>query len=263
MLHMSTVSFAPDQKRGHPSNKGSWSAYDNSLPESVLPTAPAERSHSPAGYTRLGGAPLSSVINEGFPQPQANSLEKVACVADAVAAGANTPEAIAAALDVHSREGDYYGNAAGYLGLVDTVPGESVTTYSLTSLGVLFTASDDAGRARIMQAVVAETPGVQILADESDEGLIDYLQETGLNKTTAQRRSSTITSWRQALSAADTFEAAASSERVETGSRAVVAALNASVARAERIERAARVPQVAFCGLCGMQMSAQGDCENC
>ncbi|WIB65619.1 hypothetical protein [Curtobacterium sp. MCBD17_040] len=76
-----------------------------------------------APQVTLSSFRAQSTVNDAFPFPQANDLEKVITVVDAVGEHANTSGAIADTIGVSAeREGTYYADAAGYLGLWRPTP---------------------------------------------------------------------------------------------------------------------------------------------
>jgi hypothetical protein len=198
-------------------------------------------------------------VNDAFPIPQANDLEKIAALVDAVDAGANTGAAIAETFDLSDRQGPYYLDAAGYLGLVDVVSGVDVRTFELTSLGQQMLASDELGRVEILKTLVASTPAVQIYADGGEEAMLDFLSEAGLGDGTAARRGASATSWYQALTASQDFAGAIGDELVAARARSGMAAAHAREAAAARSMARAERP-VKVCTNCFMQMPASGVC---
>ncbi len=156
--------------------------------------------------TAPGDITLSSLhdwepADDSFPYPQANDLEKVVAVVDLVHGGVDTPEGIADALDLHHREGAYYANAAGWLGLVERGVDESgITVYVPTELGTDIQRSDPDGRALAVGQMVAGLDDA-ILALDNQSALVAQLNRDGLGDTTAHRRASTMLSW--ALKATD------------------------------------------------------------
>lgn len=201
-----------------------------------------------------------TTINDRFPEPQANVLEKVASVVDAVAAGANTNEAIAECLDVTPREGAYYASAAGYLGLIDTATGEELSVYDLTASGECLLDTGVSERAELMKSAAAQAPGVETFVALGRDALEDYLGESGLDGTTIGRRAATIESWSKAL-ASDQFAAVMARESSASASRSVAAAQHAADARSARVSRNAE-PDVR-CPSCGNQVPLSGICDWC
>ena len=132
-------------------------------------------------------------VNDSYPFPQANKIETIGCVVDAVAAGANTGDSVAETLNLASREGSYYADAAGYLGFIDTVSGADVKTYELTALGEDLLAADPAERVEILRTATADVPAVQIYGLRGESGVRELLEEvTTLGESTSARRTATI-----------------------------------------------------------------------
>lgn len=213
---------------------------------------------------QLAPTALDVRIDEGFPVPQANNLDAIASVPDAVAAGADTPKGIAAALGMSDREGDYYGNAAGYLGLVELEPHAPVRTFRLTDAGrVLAETPDPAARAQLMAAIVDEVPAVQDLRDGDEQGVIDRLAgDRDLSGTTITRRLDSFRSWdRQTASPielADQVALVADGVRTNIGAAIQVSRSERDAAKAHRREAAP-----ALCGSCFMQLPSSGLCDSC
>jgi len=200
-------------------------------------------------------------VNDDFPYPQANDLDKVSEVAYAVRAGATTPSAIAQALDVHEREGAYYADAAGYLGLVEPVQGADVRSFSVTGLGEQFALADDQDRADLVAAMVDRTPPVAVLDEEGVDGLADFYNTEGLSPQTAHRRAATISSWADQVGDPQVMAGAVRSLHSEVVHRAPVAAERArEEARVRRLSRQRVEPEVRVCPSCFMQVAASGAC---
>jgi len=201
-------------------------------------------------------------INATFPAPKANSLDKIAAVVDVVNVGCDTGEAIADALDIENREGSYYGDAAGYLGLVESVSGEAVKTYALTPSGHILLALDPLSRVDYLHELLQQTPLVQVYAESGNDGVMDSLiNDYGYAEDTSVRRAATIASWhRQAASGATLGASVALTVGFANG-RAGAAAKAAAEARKARI--AAAVPVIKSYGICTdcfMDKSAAGTC---
>lgn len=226
----------------------------------------AEKQRAGSGITLAAAPavlPADYEVDEDFPHPQANDLDKIACVVDAVSAGANTPEAVADALGLHPREGAYYADAAGYLGLVERVPGEEITTYATTSLGNELAVSDEQGRAALVREMVAHVPAVAIYDAEGDEAVVDFLSTEGLGASTAARRAATIRSWAHQTADPGSLAGAVRVTQTETIHRAADAAERARAAAEERrrIREAAQVREMPPCPSCFMQLPSSGVCE--
>lgn len=234
----------------------------------VLKGVPAGGQFATSGRTETPGVRLVVVsqetypVNDAFPIPQANDLEKVACVVDAVAAGADTPEAVGTVLNVHHREGAYYGDAAGYLGLVDLVPGEQHRRYELTDLGKELLEQDGPGRADLVRRVVACAPVVQAIADGDDRGADLIMGAAGLGDVTADRRKAAARSWLTALGEDGDLGARITVTGIDASSRVQAAAEQAEEAR-RRVREASRERPVAVCSGCNQALPATGVCDWC
>jgi hypothetical protein len=134
--------------------------------------------------------------NTEFPYPQANDLEKVIAVANIVDRGATTPEGIAEALDMSTRQGSYYANAAGYLGLIEKNRSEAITSYNLTGLGWSFVDSADEDRAGMAAELVTRMDDCEYVTTDGADALADVLEKHGdLATATAERRAACVKSW--------------------------------------------------------------------
>jgi hypothetical protein len=204
-------------------------------------------------------APSDHEVNDSFPIPQANDLDKLAAVVDVVAAGANTGAAAAETFELSDRQGPYYLDAAGYLGLVDTVPGADVRTYELTMLGQKMLASDWDERMDILRHVVAGVPAVQVYLDGGHEAMQEYLTDGGLGDGTAERRGASASSWLNALTRDADFAHAMSCQVENARERSIEAAVHAAEAQAAR-SLAKREVVPASCGGCFMVLPSSGIC---
>lgn len=207
---------------------------------------------------------MTYFIDETFPHPKANNLHKIAAVVDVVHAGANTGSAVAEALDIEEREGTYYADAAGYLGLLETVTGEPVKTYSVTTQGMNLMLSDYAERATMMLHLVAQTPGVQVFAENGREGVMEMLDYAGLAEATAVRRAGTISSWFNQIANEEDLMAGVIIEIDSAQGRALEAAKRAQEVRHARIAAMApRERTFGTCSSCFMSLPATGNCDEC
>ena len=209
---------------------------------------------------------LGSVeVNEDFPHPQADNLDKVSSTVDAVAAGANTAEGLSIALDVVGRQGYYYGDAAGYLGLVQVSESGGLKEYELTERGEQFAQADADERAAILRETITGMPLMQTYLQDGDEGALDYIRDSqDVNDTTAQRRLSTLKGWSQTV-ADEHFSQAIESDRTSGAARLFDASAHA---QEQRRAREARVTvkeplRGAVCPRCFTVMSLTGACDNC
>lgn len=212
-------------------------------------------------YKRVS-SPGDFAVNEAFPLPQADNLDRVLSVIDAVAAGANTGAAIAEALGIHDREGSYYGDAAGYLNLVDESPGVSPKTYQLTPLGEMLLDVEVEDRIGTAAELVRQSPLVDAFTSMGDDGARELLSESNLTSGTIERRLYTAQSWARATEDLDALTVQASETVFDCRARASAAASHAAEIRLAR-EIAHRAPVVAVCDGCFMQLPSAGVCENC
>lgn len=205
-------------------------------------------------------------VDEAFPYPQANDLDKVVAVTDAVEGGADTSDSIADALDVTGREGSYYADAAGYLGLVTKDrSAEGVTGYQLTSLGQDLQRSDDQERAAMVSQMVESIPDVDIVRSEGGTELSRQLQMDGLSPTTAERRAASMQAWSDAAGDRSGLVGDLGSTGDDCRFRLAAAAEKARVQREEaRAKAVASAPrEMPTCQGCWTQLPATGVCGTC
>lgn len=199
-----------------------------------------------------------------FPYPQANDLDKVVAVTDLVDGGADTADAVAHGLDMHPRQGAYYANAAGYLGLLESEKTTGVTTYRLTELGHAFTSSDPAGRAEMLTHMVTGMDDVQIVSEDGQAELARQLQMDGLDEATANRRAATIGSWAEQTDATTRLELQISDSCDGARSRCSEAAERARTQREEARRATARTePRREICSDCNTEIGPAGNCGGC
>jgi hypothetical protein len=215
----------------------------------------------PEADTFLGDA--ATAIDLSFPEPQANDLDKVSAVVDAVAAGANTAEAIAESMSMVDREGSYYGDAAGYLGLVQTVSGGDIKTYELTPAGEQMLEADPNERLTMLRDITAQAPGMQMLDEYGTDGVGEYLEAAGLGEATATRRTATLVSWSRSLAQPEDFANDIALSVGTTRLRSAAAAEHAEEGRAARASAAAAsMPKpAAICTSCFMALPVSGICD--
>jgi len=141
---------------------------------------------------------------EAAPFPQADDLDKVIDVVKLTAGGPAEKAQIADYFEFDERQGDYYANAAKYLGLIE----RSAEGFQPTARGVAF--NQLATRAERTLAVAEQLlrrPSFRraigllrernfLLASLGGQELAGIIaQETGLNLTTAHRRAMTVRCW--------------------------------------------------------------------
>lgn len=138
------------------------------------------------------------------PFPQANDLDKVIDTLALLSDGVGTKQELADAFEFDERQGDYYGNAARYLGLADKHQG----TFALTEEGRRLLGAKGVGERRgLILRQLLKRPvfreAIRVLAAHqfkpdaiSEERLASVMQEeTSLTGSTLGRRASTVRSW--------------------------------------------------------------------
>jgi hypothetical protein len=202
----------------------------------------------------------TEAIDESYPVPQANRLEQVSAAVAAVANDVNTPGSVAQALDMDHRQGAYYLNAAGYLGLVESDPSyDGGSAWRLTALGEEMQRLDDDERAQLVVELAEATPAVAGFRENGLEGASDAISERAeLGEDTTARRAATASSWAAAIDAHDFARGEAQINEDARGRFAIAAA----AAKAEREALvAARTPKpVEYCGECFTALPVTGVC---
>jgi hypothetical protein len=133
------------------------------------------------------------------PFPQADDLSKVFDVTDVLSGGPADKEEIAERFQVDPRQGDYYANAAAWLGLVEKSNG----SFYLTKEGREFNKLTRIERMERVADILAQTPGfAEALAAQAMGNPLNVTEiaraierNYGLSGTTAPRRASTVRSW--------------------------------------------------------------------
>ena len=133
--------------------------------------------------------------------PQANCIGRVVDVVSAVAAGITTPEALAEALGVSTRQGLYYRTAARSLKLVKG-DGDQIV---LSGRGrrLLAASADPYRQQRVLREAVLKNRVLRAAhlqlssrQGKTPEGLVRWLVSVSeLNSATASRRLSSIVNW--------------------------------------------------------------------
>lgn len=205
------------------------------------------------------------VNDADFPIPQANDLEKVALAVRAIRGGANTAEAVADVLDLTPREGSYYCDSAGYLGLVDKArDDDGAAVYEPTSLGNEFDNSDPHTQADTLAALVDRCPGTDAYLTGGEDALLDLYDEAGLGDETARRRASTIKSWVTQTGDHDTLALTVDQTVDGSGERirsAAAAAYAKAVERKAAREAAELSAKPVTCPNCYMTIPLTGECD--
>lgn len=204
--------------------------------------------------------------------PQANDLSKIVTVVDAIAEGVTSQSDLADALDMAPQGGNYYANAAEYLGLIEQDRTEKPYLLIATPLGQAFQNSDPETRTAMIAQMIPQIADVQTLRHHGgvDELRTEYMA-AGLSDETAQRRIDMLRSWSNTVEDSRELAFALANESDETRVRAHASAEERERMRAERIEReqarliAGRQVNVAnrVCGSCFQTMPLTGVCDTC
>ncbi len=138
------------------------------------------------------------IIRTTTPVPQADRIEKVAVIPFLVDEGYDTPNKLAPLLEFSPRQGRYYLDAAGSLGLLER-------NYRLTTLGLEYLSSTPDIRHQILAKAILSLPIAQeilayLVMAPSRTLHKDFLVEltrcsTGLAPATARRRTQTLWNW--------------------------------------------------------------------
>jgi hypothetical protein len=135
----------------------------------------------------------------GVPFPQADDISKVFDVTELLLAGRMRKEEIAAEFGVDPRQGDYYGNAASWLGLAT----KKKHQFELTSDGLRFSRMDRAHRILEVASRIKSLPAFSQAADAAirkqefpfDEIAKIIGKEYGYSESTQSRRAITVRAW--------------------------------------------------------------------
>ena len=141
------------------------------------------------------------------PYPQANDLDKVIdIITNFHSADLTHKQTIAEFFDFDERQGDYYANAAYYLGLLKRIPHS--TQFELTREGGFIAKSENRSRRNLLllkqmlkkpsfnEIIRLFEKNGRDLSSLNVDVLAPIIQtHTGLNATTAKRRASTVLSW--------------------------------------------------------------------
>lgn len=243
---------------GENSEKGHQGWKTVPLKPVSAPTVNLSASHPSTVGEAVALKPILRVrldLDPSRPFPQANSLQKVAAVVDAVYKEVDNDGALASALGVSDRQGAYYANAAAYLGLITEVATDP-REWGLTASGILFLESNSSERFGMLSHLINLIP----VATQANSQTESISSSEDLSNSTAERRVATINAWTEALTAEDAEDSFAL-ERDETNSRIPEAAKSAALAKASRLKIAGEKP-LEICGRCFMAKSTSGVC-NC
>lgn len=213
---------------------------------------------------------VSDASYDSWPLPQADNLDKVSTVVDAISGGATTPESIGESIDAVDRQGSYYANAAGYLGLVEKSKDDvGMTQFSLTMAGQTFQNLPTEDRAMMLKQLVEQTPLMQSFrsSGNSREELEKTIGQSGGHEASvSKRRAASIMAWNDSLANVESLSASMDTGRQQTISRSIEASQKQAVERANKQQAlfASVVKQHgAICSQCFMAKSLNGTCDNC
>lgn len=192
-------------------------------------------------------------INENYTYPQANDLEKVDTVIEAVEQGASTTTGIGESIvddkrtssneSSRNRDGDYYAKAAGYLGFIDHTGGDGpydAKEYFLTDLGRDYLDADENERAEIIRGAVENMPAMEAYrgvggGEAGREAAIAAMGDKS-GETTAERRASTVEAWAKKIDSTD-FNGTIAHERSISGAHIQKAIANDERRREELAQK--------------------------
>jgi hypothetical protein len=134
-----------------------------------------------------------------IPFPQADDLTKVIDVTDILASTPADKDQIAERFQVEPRQGDYYGNAAAWLGFAE----KSNARFQLTRSGKRFNGLSRINRIAELTSILSEMPGfadaiaamAKGIAIDNNEIAKIIARVYGLTGTTPSRRALTVRSW--------------------------------------------------------------------
>jgi hypothetical protein len=137
---------------------------------------------------------------QGIPVPQADDLNKVIDLLSYLSRGDADKYSIAEFFEFNDRQGDYYGNAAAYIGLAS----KKGRLFSLTNLGktILQIKNSSHRNLELVSAILRTelfNDMFQLYLNQggniTDAQIVDRIGEEGLTKSTPGRRKSTVRSW--------------------------------------------------------------------
>lgn len=204
------------------------------------------------------------VNDTDFPHPQANRLDKVSTTVDAINGGATTASSIAQTLDVVDRQGYYYADAAGYLGLVEEARTGELKEYALTSLGQEFAQASPEEREKIIRDQVAGMPLMQIYQEEGPEAAKDFMQSSqNTGDSTVERRVATLNTWSRFLGSTNFSKLIADDQ--SAGQTRVISAAQYAEQQREKIKaKSTPAPVGETCQKCWLQKPLGAEqCPNC
>lgn len=196
--------------------------------------------------------------------PQANDLEKVTSVVDAIDNGANTSSGIAQSFGLDDRQGNYYGNAAEYLGLVERSEGmDNATEYALTENGKAVRDAKPSERVTMIREMVNSTPVMKAYVESGRDKakLEEYIRDSGnYESSVASRRAASIVSWDKMMNSGN-FENEISSSSEKVNLTAVKVGERIQQERINRLTKMAGPKDYGTCMNCFSKLPATGVCD--
>lgn len=196
--------------------------------------------------------------------PQANDLEKVSSVVDAIDNGANTAGGLGESFGINSRQGNYYGNAAEYIGLVQRSESmDNTTEYELTPNGKVFKDSSPAERAVMMRELVNSTPVMKsyIESGRDKKQLEQYIRDSGnYESSVATRRADSIVNWDKKLNSS-TFESEIGTSLTQVSATSEKVGNRIKQERINKLTKMAGPKDYGTCMDCFSKLPATGRCD--
>lgn len=204
------------------------------------------------------------VKEDDYPHPQANRLDKVSTTVDAITGGATTASAISKTLGVVERQGHYYGDAAGYLGFIESNKNGELKEYSLTPLGEEFSDASPEERRKIIAQQISGMPLMHAYRNGGEDAAREYIQQSqDSSDDTVERRLVTVAAWNKSIND-DNFDKSILQDSQEGQARMVEASALAKEQRQRILDRQQPVERTGgLCSSCYMQMPLTGECPNC
>lgn len=226
---------------------------------------PSGGQFSPNSHDEAGNFPVfidpalieTNAAYDSYPVPQADSLAKLSVAIDAIDSGIGHPETTSEAMGMVPRQGAYYLNAAGYLGIAEQ---DADGEYHLTELGEEIAQHQGEDRISALSQVVSYAPLVRAVSQDDDVAMADALGDLG--DGTSERRIATARVWANASAESDrlTIEYAESYAKQSPGFEEA-AKRSREIIRRSREQKRETAPS--FCPECFMQLPVTGVCSNC
>lgn len=203
---------------------------------------------------------ITGNINEDYPYPQANDLEKVDTVLESINKGASSATGIGESImddnrrstkeQARKRDGHYYAEAAGYLGFVEKSGGDGFDSgageYALSDLGRSYLDADSNERAEILRGAVNNMPAVQAYrnsggGERGKQAAAEAMHDKA-GDSTASRRAVTVQSWVDTVDD-KSFASVVDHQKAVSSEHVQIAITNDKRRRKERAEKRKRERQ--------------------